>query len=124
MRILLIFILLAAVNLTAQVGIGPSQSTSDELMPGNRKGHRVKYVGAALNLTWTDNADNETGFLVERSTNGTDFSQIADIAPNSQAFTDNDNLSHGTGYWYRVRAYNAAGNSGYSNTASGITATP
>ena len=29
-----------------------------------------------VNLTWTDNATNETGFVIERSTDGVNFNQI------------------------------------------------
>src|SRR5205807_101467 len=32
-----------------------------------------------INLSWTDNSTNETGFLVERSTDGTTFTQVASL---------------------------------------------
>lgn len=73
-----------------------------------------------ITLRWTDTAPNETGFKIERSTNGTTFTQIATVAANAVSAT-NTGLSSNRTYWYRVRAYNAAGNSGYSNTASART---
>ena len=65
-------------------------------------------------LQWTDNADNELGFKLERGTDGVNFNQIATITLVS--YTDSG-MANGT-YYYRVRAYNAGGNSDYSNIAS------
>jgi hypothetical protein len=73
-----------------------------------------------INLTWTDTATNETGFKIERSTNGTNFAQIATVGSNVTSFAST-NLSASTTYSYRVRASNGAGDSGYSNTASATT---
>jgi fibronectin type 3 domain-containing protein len=66
-------------------------------------------------LTWTDNADDEGGYRVERSENGVDFTRIATLAANTTAFTDVD-VAEQTTYYYRVSAFNAAGRSGFSNT--------
>lgn len=71
-------------------------------------------------LAWTDNAANEAGFRVERSTNGTNFSEVATVGPNVTSYTDGG-LAGFTTYYYRVRAYNATAVSGYSNTASART---
>jgi hypothetical protein len=75
-----------------------------------------------INLAWTDNANNEDGFKIERCTgNGcTNFVQIAQIGPNTTTYS-NTGLSARTIYRYRVRAYNAAGNSAYSNSAKAKT---
>jgi len=73
-----------------------------------------------IRLTWTDNANNESGFRVERSTNGTTFTQIATVGANVTTYL-NTGLKGNKTYWYRVRAYNAAGTSAYSNTASATT---
>lgn len=67
-----------------------------------------------ITLTWTDNATNETGFRLERSTNGVNYSLIAAPEANKTSFTD-VGLTPGTTYWYRIFAVNAQGNSGYSN---------
>lgn len=70
-----------------------------------------------LILRWTDNATNETGYRIEQSTNGVTFTQIATVAANATSYTTN-RLVAGQVYWYRVSAYNTAGNSAYSNVAS------
>ncbi|WP_221407730.1 fibronectin type III domain-containing protein [Thermoflexibacter ruber] len=77
-----------------------------------------------ITLNWTDNATNETGFRIERSTTaGSGFTEIAQVGADLTTFT-NTNLQAGTTYFYRVRAYNAAGNSAYSNEASATTLQP
>ena len=70
-----------------------------------------------LNLRWADVA-NETGYQVERSTDGVNFSQIASTGPGVVTYNDAGRAS-GVQYVYRVRAYNAGGNSAYSNLATG-----
>lgn len=69
-----------------------------------------------IGLSWTDLSNNETGFQLERSINGTTFTKIADIGPDITAY-QNTGLSAATEYHYRVRAVNAAGASGYSNVS-------
>jgi hypothetical protein len=76
-----------------------------------------------INLAWTDNSDNETGFRVERCMNAscTSFAEIVITAANVRSYND-VNLAAQTTYQYRVRAYNGTGgNSQYSNTASATT---
>jgi fibronectin type 3 domain-containing protein len=79
--------------------------------------------GTQINLAWTDNSDNETGFKIERKTgsNGT-YSQIALVDANVTSFSDTG-LSNGTQYFYRVRATNSGGDSAYSNEANATTPT-
>ena len=75
-----------------------------------------------IDLRWTDNSGNESGFRIERCQGSgcTNFVQIAEIGANATSFA-NTGLARRTTYTYRVRAYNAAGNSLYSNTASATT---
>src|SRR5687768_5641190 len=70
---------------------------------------------ARLTLTWSDNSTNEAGFYIERrvGTSGT-YQQIASTGANSTSYTDT-NLASSTTYCYRVRAFNSAGTSAYSN---------
>jgi len=70
-----------------------------------------------IDLSWTDNSSGETGFKIERSNNGTRFSQIAILGAGATTFS-NTGLRRGKTYLYRVRAYNSTGNSAYSNTIS------
>jgi hypothetical protein len=67
-------------------------------------------------LTWKDNTNNETGFEIERSTDGTTFAKVADVAVNITTFT-NENLKDGIKYFYRLRTVTPEGKSKYSNVA-------
>ncbi len=74
-----------------------------------------------INLSWTDNSYNETGFKIERKTGaGGTYAQIATLGANVSSYNNGD-LASNTQYYYRVRATNAAGNSGYSNEANATT---
>src|SRR5688572_22361083 len=73
-----------------------------------------------VNLAWTDRASDETGFIVERSTDNVTFRRIVSLAPNSQAFVDTAGLVGGTQYFYRVKALGPVTNSGWVR-ASGTT---
>src|SRR6185312_348466 len=75
-----------------------------------------------INLAWTDNSSNETGFKIEQCQNAgcSNFAQIAQVGANITAF-NNTGLTASTSYSYRVRATNLGGDSAYSNTASATT---
>jgi hypothetical protein len=73
-----------------------------------------------INLTWSDNNTNESGFYIERSTNNVNFTQIASVGANVKAYSSTG-LSRRTTYYYRVRAFSSSANSSYSNTASAKT---
>jgi hypothetical protein len=75
-----------------------------------------------IQITWADNATNETGYRIERSTDGVNFAEVAQSLGNVTSFIDSS-LAAGIKYYYRVRAYNAAGSSGYSNVSSATTET-
>ena len=83
-------------------------------------------VGASqVNLAWTDNANNETGFRVDRCGGAgcTNFAQVGtNLAANTVAYSD-VGLSASTVYSYRVRAFgaNAADVSAWTATASATT---
>lgn len=74
-----------------------------------------------INLNWTDNATNETGFKIERKTGaGGTYAQIATAGANMTNYT-NSGLAAGTQYYYRVRATNSIGDSAYSAEANATT---
>ena len=73
----------------------------------------------SVTLSWADNADNETGFVIER--NGQTLSLT--IGANTLSFTDGG-LSGATTYNYRVKARNTAGDSDWSNAVDATTASP
>jgi fibronectin type 3 domain-containing protein len=70
-----------------------------------------------IRLNWVDNSSNETGFKIERSTDGVNFAEIATLGANIVTY-QNTGLTSGVRYYYRLRATNAAGDSAYSNTAN------
>jgi len=70
----------------------------------------------AVQLVWTDNSNNENGFIIERESQGTDaFTVIDTVSANSNSFLDNT-VTYLT-YVYRITAFNAFGQSAYSNVA-------
>ncbi len=73
---------------------------------------------ASIELAWTDNADNETSFEVERSTAGAggSFVPVASVTANTTVFVDND-VAPPAEYCYRVRAVNPIGASDYAAVA-------
>jgi len=90
--------------------------------PAAPSGLAATAVSASqINLSWTDNAGNETGFELERSTDGNTFGKIADLPANTTSF-QNTGLNANTRYVYRLRAVNGGGASAYSNTAEATTA--
>jgi hypothetical protein len=67
-----------------------------------------------INLTWTDNSNSETSYVVQRRLLQTDpFTQIAVLPPNTQSYSD-QNLQNYTCYYYRVVVENANA-TGYSS---------
>ena len=74
-----------------------------------------------INLTWTDNSNNETGFKIERRTGLVGaYAQIATVGVNVVSYSSTV-LTANTTYYYRVRSYSAAGNSGYCTEANATT---
>ncbi len=73
-----------------------------------------------INLSWTDNSSDETGFKIERKTIDS-FSEIATVGADVNTYQNID-LSPSTTYTYRVRAFNSMGYSDYSNEDSATTA--
>jgi len=77
---------------------------------------------ADVTLTWLDNSLNETGFTIERATNAA-FSiglSTSTIAANTVTVKQSG-LYRGVTYFYRIKAFNLGGSSGWSNVFSIIT---
>ncbi|MBI5674213.1 MAG: PD40 domain-containing protein [Nitrospirae bacterium] len=72
-----------------------------------------------IDLSWSDNSDNETGFMIERKI-GWIYNQIAIVEANVNTYSDTG-LTAGVTCVYRVTAYNSAGNSDFSNEAYATT---
>ncbi|MRR36396.1 hypothetical protein EG829_17330, partial [bacterium] len=79
-------------------------------------------AGPQVTLTWRDNATNEANFVIERSTDGVNFTRIAIVPPRNNtgnvSFVDTTMAASMTNtYTYQVAAINLAG-SAYSGTIS------
>jgi titin len=99
-----------------RTAVGPPPNAPSDLIA-------TPISSSQINLTWQDNSSDETGFKMERKTGTGSYSQIATVGANVTSYS-NTLLSANTTYYYRVRAYNAAGNSDYSNEASATTLPP
>jgi Glucose / Sorbosone dehydrogenase/PA14 domain/Fibronectin type III domain len=69
-----------------------------------------------MEVAWTDQATNESGFEIERSTDGINFTQVGITGSNVTSFRD-VGLVPATFYIYRVRTINPVGNSGYAGNS-------
>jgi subtilisin len=68
-----------------------------------------------VNLSWADNNNFEDGYKIERAAYNLSFTQIATVGANVTGYSDTTGLFGDTPYRYRIRAYNSAGDSGYSS---------
>lgn len=87
--------------------------------PGNLTATAVSTT--RIDLAWEDRSTDESGFVIERSTNGgLSFSPRDTVGPNVETYADLG-LTPGTNYTYRVRAAVPGGFSPASNQASATT---
>ena len=82
----------------------------------------VLQAGPQASLTWRDNATNEMGFAIERSTDGgATFVPLATVNPRTNTgnvtYVDITASAPTTTYIYRVAAFNVVGTSAWTNTA-------
>lgn len=81
----------------------------------------VSATSHQIELSWSDNSYNEQGYKLERKTGpGGIYEQIVYLSANTTGYAD-ENLLSNTRYFYRIRAYNRYGHSGYSNEADTTT---
>lgn len=76
---------------------------------------------SAIDLTWTDNANNETGFTIESKSPAGTYQEVGTVAANVTTFAVNG-LDAAKLYFFRVRATGSGSTfSAYSNEASEAT---
>jgi PKD repeat protein len=116
-------------------GLGPTLRSDDQLAarwlypngsvqppptgtaPAAATGLSASASGSSVNLQWTDNATNETGYHVYLASGNGAFSRLSpDLAAGSRAATISS-LAAAT-YRFYVTAFNTVGESAQSNTAS------
>jgi PKD repeat protein len=129
----------SALMFASVTGLGPSLRTDDQtaarwLYPNGNGGTttppppppppvpaaptdlRALVSNGSIDLSWIDNASNETGHAVYLATGTGAFSKVADVGANVRS-TRLNGVSSGS-YRIYVVAYNAAGDSAHSNTAT------
>jgi hypothetical protein len=90
----------------------PTEPVPLPAAPSQLSGEMISL--SQIELRWTDNDDNELGFMIERKEGPTGtYEQI--YVTDRNYYIDSNNITANTTYFYRVRAYNSSGYSDYSN---------
>ncbi|MBN1788363.1 MAG: DNRLRE domain-containing protein [Sedimentisphaerales bacterium] len=72
----------------------------------------------SIDLSWTDNSDNEETFVLERAVDANAFEVLDDtIGADTESYQDSGLAMYHT-YTYRIKAHNGYGDSDYSNETS------
>ncbi len=89
-------------TVVVQVPAAPSNFTAAK---GANQGNLRRVV-----LTWTDNANNETGFTIQRATNATFTAGLNTVTVGANVTTlTQSGLTRNTNYYYRIQATNVLG---------------
>ena len=108
----------AALSAPATVTVTVRPMPEPPAAPASLKASNV--TATSVSLTWQDRSTDETGFVIEYSAdNGRTWSRMS-VGANTRAYTVTG-LTRNTTYRFRVFAFNAAGNSANSNTATATT---
>jgi len=92
---------------------GGTNTTIIPIAPSNLTG--IVVSNSRVNLSWTDNSTNESGFKIERRQDGGNYTLIGTVNQDIINYSDSV-LASPVNYTYRVYSYNAVGNSiTYSN---------
>ncbi len=103
---------------TAQATTQPNPTTPTP--PSNLQATAIN--ASRIDLVFTDNSADETGFILERGTDAAFTGVLQTINLNANVTTYSDTgLASNTTYFYRVRAVNAVGPSADSSVASATT---
>ncbi|MEQ6121775.1 LamG-like jellyroll fold domain-containing protein [Reichenbachiella sp. MALMAid0571] len=96
-----------------------------EFAPASPSGlFTLEVSNAEIEIGWTDHSFNETAFKIERSSDGgASYTELATVVADIPSYSDT-NVTSETGYWYRVRAINEQGYSGYTNEKFATTFAP
>lgn len=72
-------------------------------------------------IGWTDNSDNESNFVIERSEDAVNFTEAAQPSVNTTSYEDSNGLVPNKTYYYRIKAISASMSSAYSPVALVVT---
>lgn len=90
-------------GLLAPIPAGTSYSFTPVIPNAAGNGSITDVTQTSVQLSWTDNASNETGYEVWRSTDGVNYSLAGSYPANTEVATDSW-LTPGTQYFYQVNA--------------------
>jgi hypothetical protein len=111
-------------DLGAYYGVSVAVSGGSCAPPAAPSGLSATTNGASrIDLAWTDNSTNETGFAIERRQGSGSFTEIARVGANVTTYA-NTGLSASSGYCYRVLAFGGDGSSSWTTEACATTAAP
>lgn len=96
-------------------------STTIPNAPNNLSAVSIAYNSVTLN--WSDNSNNETGFIIEKKLGSGSWNAVDTTAENTTSFSVTG-LTDGSAYYFRVAAVNSLGMSPYSNEISTVTLLP
>lgn len=89
--------------------------------PPAPSGLAAKAEGSSvINLSWTHNSADESGFFIHRKIEGGGFEPYMNVDADVTGFADHG-VEPDQAYAYRVQAYSPAGTSGFSNVAEART---
>lgn len=101
------------------LSIGQGGEGALPLAPEDLEAKTISYT--QIDLSWTDNSDDETGFEIMRAQGeGIAWKHIATLDPDTEFFSDPD-LMKGTYYHYIIRSINEYGFSEWSDSATTAT---
>lgn len=112
-----------ALTVTDDVGLTDTAFVSISVIgpPVAPSGLTATAVNASrIDLAWSDNSADETGFRIDRRRPGGEFTVIADLPANTTTYSDTG-LATSTPYEYRVRAYSGSLESAPTETVSATT---
>lgn len=113
-KILSLFVVIIAYSCSTSTDENGNSNTTVVPLPPTALTGTVAST-SQINLTWTDNSTNETGFKIERKTGTGTYEVVGTTATDITTF-NNTGLTPNTTYTYRVYSYNAVGNSlSYTN---------
>ena len=101
-----------------------ASATTLSLLPAGGPNHLTAIAAGSnqINLSWTNTAGDATKLKIERCQGAScsNFTKIATVAADVTSYQD-AGLSPSTSYSYRVKAFNSANESEYSNTVTSNT---
>lgn len=99
---------------TGYMGSNTYTMTCNQTIAAAPTNINVTQVNCGLNITWTDNANNEMGYIIEKAESPSGpFIAVGNVGANITSFSYTGYLNDGVTYYYRVIAANS--NAIYSN---------